>query len=215
MTPLRPRQTGKLIFPSFVGLHVPTVASLTDPKVAAHLLDPLRARLLVLARHPMSASQLAEKVGLPRQRVNYHVRTLAKAGLLREAGRRERRNLTEVLYQATATRWLVDPAALVGLAPEADAVAEKGGTDHLLALAARTQHEVGLLAAAGSAGNGATSGGSAIDLEVKLPGAPERDAFARALQEAVAGVVARFGATGRGHAQRVVAVSYPRPREGV
>lgn len=190
-----------------------SVATLSDPKVAAHLLDPLRARLLVLAREPMSASQLAERVGLPRQRVNYHVRTLAKAGLLREVGRRERRNLTEVLYQATATRWLVDPAALVGLAPEADAVTEKGGTDHLLALAARTQHEAGLLAAAGDA-TGPAMPGTAIDVEVKLAGAPERDAFARALEEAVAGVVARFGASGRGHAQRVVAISYARPRDG-
>lgn len=190
---------------------MPTVASLTDPKVAAHLLDPLRARLLALARDPMSASQLAEKVGLPRQRVNYHVRTLAKAGLLREAGRRERRNLTEVLYQATATRWLVDPAAVGGLAPDVDAVAEKGSTDHLLALAARTQHEAGVLAAAGGAGPG---GIVVVDAEARLTGPAERDAFARALQEAVAGVVARFGASGRGSAHRVVATCHPRPRDG-
>lgn len=94
------------------------VASIADPKVAAHLLDPLRARILELARDAQSASQLAEHLGLQRQRVNYHVKQLREAGLLVEAGRREKRNLTEVLYAASAARYLIDPLALGPLAPD-------------------------------------------------------------------------------------------------
>jgi biotin operon repressor len=98
---------------------VDAVIAIADPKVAAHLLDPLRARLLHLGREPLSASQFAEKIGLQRQRVNYHVKQLRDAGLLVESGRREKRNLTEVLYQASAFSYLIDPAALGPLAPKA------------------------------------------------------------------------------------------------
>ena len=187
-----------------------TVASLPDPKAAAHLLDPMRSQVLAIAREPMSASQIAERLGLPRQRINYHVRQLAAAKLLREAGRRERRNLTEVLYVATAGNYLVDPAALGALAPDADKIAEKGSADHLLALASRTQGEVAR-AAAEAAETGKAMGGIALDLEVRLASAAERDALAKALQEAVAGVAARFQSP-RGHAQRLVVAGYPRPR---
>lgn len=187
-----------------------TVVSLPDPKAAAHLLDPMRSRVLALAREPMSASQIADKLGLPRQRVNYHVRQLAAAKLLREAGRRERRNLTEVLYVASAGNYLVDPAALGALAPDADAVGPKGSADHLLALASRTQAEVAR-AVSEAAETGKELGGLALDIEVKLASAAERDAFARALQEAVAGVAARFQSP-RGQPHRLVATGYSRPK---
>ncbi len=59
---------------------------LTDSRRAAALLDPLRARILTLARGPASATQLGVRLNLPRQRVNYHVRELARAGLLKRAG---------------------------------------------------------------------------------------------------------------------------------
>lgn len=186
-----------------------SVSSVPDAKAAAHLLDPMRAQILALAREPMSASQVAEKLGLPRQRVNYHVRKLAAAKLLREAGRRERRNLTEVLYVSTTPHFLVDPAALGGLAPDPAAIADKASADHLLALAARTQTEVRRAAEADEGGRKLAV--ITLDMEVKLAGAAERDAFARALQEAVAGVVARYGSP-RGQAHRLVAGCYPEPR---
>lgn len=187
-----------------------SVSSVPDAKAAAHLLDPMRAQILALAREPMSASQVAEKLGLPRQRVNYHVRKLAAAKLLREAGRRERRNLTEVLYVAATPHFLVDPAALGGLAPDPAAIADKGSGDHLLALAARTQSEVRRASAEADEG-GRKLAVIALDMEVKLAGAAERDAFAKALQEAVAAVAARFGSP-RGQAHRLVAGCYPEPR---
>lgn len=96
------------------------IVAIADPKVAAHLLDPMRVKLLELGREPLSASQFAEKLGMQRQRVNYHVKQLRDAGLFVEAGRREKRNLTEVLYRSSAARYLIAPAALGPLAPAAD-----------------------------------------------------------------------------------------------
>src|SRR5215468_7905780 len=83
-----------------------------DGTRAAALLDPFRSKLLTLCRAPASASQIAHELGLPRQRVNYHVRELARAGLLRRAGRRRKRNMFEQRYVASARGYVLSPALL-------------------------------------------------------------------------------------------------------
>ena len=50
------------------------VAVIEDPAVAAVSLDPMRARLLAALTEPASATALADRVGLARQKVNYHLR---------------------------------------------------------------------------------------------------------------------------------------------
>jgi hypothetical protein len=57
--------------------------------------DPLRARLLAGLAEPASASALAQRVGLPRQKVNYHLRIHEDHGWLAEVGRRRWGGLTE------------------------------------------------------------------------------------------------------------------------
>lgn len=183
---------------------MPEVASLTEPKDAAHLLDPLRARILVLAREPMSASQLGEKLNLGRQRVNYHVKLMRKAGLLREAGRRERRNLTEVLYVASATHYLVDPSAVGELVPDPARVDDKASATHVIALAARTHAETAR-AETVAAAEGKRASAAGFDLELRFAGAAERDAFMRAAQAALAELARVHGVPpGRGRSHRVV-----------
>ena len=59
------------------------VAVIEEPAAAAVTLDPKRARLLAEMAEPVSAAALATRVGLPRQKVNYHLRTLEKHGLVR------------------------------------------------------------------------------------------------------------------------------------
>jgi len=62
---------------------------LEDPAGAVVTLDPVRARLLAELAEPRSAAMLAERVGLSRQKVNYHLRALESHGLVRVAGERE------------------------------------------------------------------------------------------------------------------------------
>ena len=79
------------------------VAAVGDVRKAAALLaHPLRPRIVALAREPASATELATRLRLPRQRVNYHVRQLARTGFLRRAGQIRKRNLIEQRYVATA-----------------------------------------------------------------------------------------------------------------
>ena len=60
------------------------VEVIDDPAAAVVALDPVRARLLAeLVAEPASAAALAERVGLARQKVNYHLRTLEAHGLVR------------------------------------------------------------------------------------------------------------------------------------
>jgi hypothetical protein len=53
---------------------VQDLAVITDPAAAGVSLDPVRARLLAELTEPASAAALAGRVGLPRQKVNYHLR---------------------------------------------------------------------------------------------------------------------------------------------
>src|SRR5919107_1215400 len=62
-----------------------------DPAAAVVALDPLRARLLAGLAEPASASALAERVDLPRQKVNYNLRILEEHGLVTEVASLVRR----------------------------------------------------------------------------------------------------------------------------
>ncbi|MFD0657782.1 ArsR/SmtB family transcription factor [Thermocatellispora tengchongensis] len=66
------------------------VAVIEDPAAAGVSLDPVRARLLAELADPASATTLAAKLGLPRQKVNHHLKTRSGTawwGWSRSAGR--------------------------------------------------------------------------------------------------------------------------------
>ena len=96
------------------------VEVIEQAKRAAALLDPTRLRLVERLAEPDSASGLARALGLPRQRVNYHLRALERAGLVEEVETRRRGNCTERLVRATALAYVIDPTLLgtVGVDPK-------------------------------------------------------------------------------------------------
>ncbi|HYT31418.1 MAG TPA: helix-turn-helix domain-containing protein, partial [Thermoanaerobaculia bacterium] len=114
---------------------------------AATLLFPLRLEILRLAREPASSSELAARLGLPRQRVNYHVRLLARAGFLRRAGRRRRRNMIEQRYVASAAAFLLSPELLGPVGPDWRRVGDSSSGAYLMALT--SQMEADLIRAVG------------------------------------------------------------------
>ncbi|WP_281689322.1 ArsR/SmtB family transcription factor [Pseudonocardia thermophila] len=57
---------------------------------------PVRARILTeLATAPGSASSLARTLGIPRQKINYHLRQLEEHGIVQLIEERRRSGLTE------------------------------------------------------------------------------------------------------------------------
>src|SRR6266568_3695150 len=83
-----------------------------DPAAATVALEPTRSRLLSELAAPASAATLATRVGLARQKVNYHLRALEAHGLVRLAQERKWGGLTERLLVATAASYVVSPNAL-------------------------------------------------------------------------------------------------------
>ena len=64
-----------------------------DPAAAEASLDPIRTRILQELVEPGSATQLAAKVGLPRQKVNYHLKALERHGLVELVEERRKGNV--------------------------------------------------------------------------------------------------------------------------
>ena len=94
------------------------VAVIEDPAAAEVSLDPVRARLLAELAEPGSATMLAATVGLPRQKVNYHLRTLERHGLVELVEERRKGNVTERVMRATAASYVISPAALAAVQPD-------------------------------------------------------------------------------------------------
>ncbi len=167
------------------------VAVIENAAAAEASLDPIRARLLAELAQPASASTLAARVGLTRQKANYHLRALEHHGLVELVEERRRGNCTERVLRATAASYVISPVALSTLAPNPERAPDQRSARWLLALAGRLVSEVGeLITGASAAGKPLATLG--IDSEVRFSSARDRAAFAVELADAVNGLVARY-----------------------
>src|SRR5438270_10664789 len=153
------------------------VTVIDDPAAAEASLDPIRARLLAELAEPGSASTLAARVGLTRQKANYHLRALERHGLVELLEERRRGNCTERVLQATAASYVISPAALLALAPDPSREPDQRSARWLLALAGRVVGEVGELVGRASAARKPLAT-LAIDSKVRFASAKDRAASA-------------------------------------
>lgn len=188
-----------------------------DAEAAAVSLDPIRARLLAeLATGPASAAMLAGRVGLPRQKVNYHLKALEKHGLVELAGERRKGSVTERLMQATAASYVISPLALADVQPDPARFRDQLSARWLLALAARLVRDIGtLITGADRAGQRIAT--YALDGEVRFASAAQRAAFVEELTRGVSGLIAKYhdedAAGGRPH--RIVVALHPAVKPAV
>ena len=186
---------------------------LDDPAAAAAALDPLRSRILArLGDAPASAAALAAALGASRQRIHYHLRTLAEHGLVREVGQRRHGGLTERLYEPTARAYLVSPAAMGSPGADPDHVADRLSASYLLAVAGRIVREVGTLVKGGRRTDMPVPT-LTVDTAIRFASPAERAAFARDLEAAVVDLAARYHDEGAadGRWYRLVVAAHPRP----
>jgi DNA-binding transcriptional ArsR family regulator len=186
------------------------VGVIEDSGAAEVALDPIRARLLALLVEPHSATSLAAIVGLPRQKVNYHLKTLEAHGLVELVEERRKGNVTERVLRAAAASFVISPTALAAVAPDPARSPDKLSARWLLAVAARLVKEVGTLVT-GAARAGKPVATFALDGTVRFASAADRAAFAQELTAAVAGLVSRYhdehAEGGRDH--RVIVAIHP------
>jgi DNA-binding transcriptional ArsR family regulator len=167
------------------------VAVIEDPAAAEVSLDPIRVRLLAALAEPGSATTLAGRVGLPRQKVNYHLRALEKHGLVELVEERRKGNVTERVLRATASSYVISPAAMAAVAPDPDRSADRLSARWLLALAARLVKDVGsLITGADKAKKRVAT--FAVEGEIRFASAKERAAFAEELATAVTGLIGKY-----------------------
>ncbi|GMV10260.1 MAG: transcriptional regulator [Gemmatimonadota bacterium] len=185
-----------------------------DPEAATVALEPVRSRLLSELTEPASAATLASRVGLPRQKVNYHLRALEAHGLVRLAEERKWGGLTERLLVASAVSYVVSPSAMGAVAVDLDREVDRLSASYLIALGARLIREVGTFVRRAHEG-GKRLATLAVDTEVRFRSPADRAAFSAELTDAIARLVSKYhdeSAPG-GRAHRLMVMAHPLPQK--
>jgi DNA-binding transcriptional ArsR family regulator len=185
-----------------------------DPAAATVALEPVRSRLLSELAAPASAATLAARVGLARQKVNYHLHALEAHGLVRLAQERRWGGLTERLLVATAASYVISPSALGPVAANPNQRIDRLSASYLIALGARVVREVSdLVRRAEKAGKRLAT--LSVDTEVRFRSATDRAAFSNELTDAITNLVAKYhdASAPGGRAHRLVVVAHPLPQK--
>jgi DNA-binding transcriptional ArsR family regulator len=175
-----------------------------DPEKAAVLLQPGRLDLLVRLAEPDSAAGLARQLGIPRQKVNYHLRELEREGFVELFEERRKGNCIERVVRATAREFLI--ASPVGKTVTAD----RFSAAYLVSTAARVIRDLAAVCLrAGTARKRVAT--LTLETEIRFASAESRSAFAEELTASIAHLAAKYHneqAEG-GRRFRLIAASYP------
>lgn len=179
-----------------------------DPDRVRSALSPLRRELLRRLAEPASATELAAAMDLPRQKVNYHLRQLERAGLVELVEERRRRGCVERVLRASAEAFVVDPTVL-GAGPSVTA-RDQFAAEHLVAAAAATVRDVSRMRAA-AADQGKRLLTFTIEADVAFAEPADVHRFTDALAAAVARTAEEFGSEAGGRRYRLVVGGHPAP----
>lgn len=186
------------------------VAVIEDPAAAEVTLDPMRTRLLAELVEPGSATMLATRVGLPRQKVNYHLRELERHGLIELVEERRKGNVTERVMRATAASYVISPAVLAAMQPDPARSPDRLSARWLLALAARLVRDVGMLIAGASKARMPLAT-FALEGEVRFASPADRRAFAEELTDVITALISKYHDehAERGRDHRIIVAIHP------
>jgi DNA-binding transcriptional ArsR family regulator len=150
----------------------------------------LRRRILDSLDEPDSATGLGRRLGLPRQKVNYHLRALEREGLAELVDERPRRGFVERRLRAVA--------------------AEPSSSAYLVALASRVAQDVATLRTRAAAA-GQRLATLALETEVRFASPADLRAFNDELATEVARLAAKYDRPdlARSRSHRVVAALHP------
>jgi DNA-binding transcriptional ArsR family regulator len=166
-----------------------SLATVRDADRAAHLVNPRRGPLLAHLGEPTSAAALARKLGLPRQRLTYHLRELERAGLIECVSRQRKGNCVERLMRVTARAFVISPEAsgALGAATASDRLSAAAQ----LQAAARTIQEVAALEARATR-EGKRLATLTLDTVIRFANPGDRRAFTEEITDTIARLTARY-----------------------
>lgn len=187
---------------------VPSTRFVDDPDRVRAALSPLRRELLRRLTEPASATELATAMELPRQKVNYHLRVLERAGLIELVEERRRRGCTERVMRAGADAFVVDPAVLSGWSRLAER--DRFAAEHLVETAAATVRDVSRMQSAAAEQDKRLL---TFTLEADVAFAEPADVhrFADALARAITSAAEELGTRDGGRPYRIVVGGHPAP----
>lgn len=116
-----------------------------EPARAVLILHPIRKQLLSELDEPASATELARRLDLPRQKVNYHLRELEDAGFTELVEERKKGNCIERIMVRTSRSYLISPEVLGSLGETPDEVQDRFSSTYLIASAWRILRDVVVL----------------------------------------------------------------------
>jgi hypothetical protein len=186
-----------------------------NPSAAVVALDPIRSRLLAELTEPASAAALASRVGIPRQKINYHLRTLESHKLVRVAKKRRWGGLMERLLVASAAAYVVSPGAMGHATVDPERDPDRLSASYVIALAARVMREVkALLGRSKQLGKRLPT--LSMDTVIRFRSPADRAAFSDELARSIMALAAKYhdgdAAGGRDH--RLVLFAHPLPKAG-
>lgn len=182
-------------------------ALLDDLDTALLALAPIRRRILAALTEPASAAGLAQRLGLPRQNIGYHLNALETAGLVQLAGERRKRGFTERLFVA-ARSYVLDPALMQAPAdPDAVEAQDRHAADHLIVTASSLVRDVARMRQ-DAAAEGSRLLTLTVEADVTFAAPADFDAFTEDLSAAVTALARRYAAPS-GRRYRITAAAHP------
>ena len=162
-----------------------TLQIVQSPEIASVLLQPGRLHLLEQLTDPDSAAGLARRLGVPRQKLNYHLRELEREGFLELVEERRKGNCMERVVRAVAREFLIAPQT-------GDRVtADRFSAAYLASTAARMIRELASVCIrARSAGKRVAT--LTLETEICFASAKSRSAFAEELTASIAHLAAKY-----------------------
>jgi DNA-binding transcriptional ArsR family regulator len=154
------------------------------------LLQPGRLGLLEQLSEPDSAAGLARRLGVPRQKLNYHLRELEREGFLELIEERRKGNCVERVVRAVAREFLIAPQPPNRI--NADRVtADRFSAAYLASTAARMVRELASLCIrARRAGKRVAT--LTLETEIRFASAESRAAFAKEMTASIAHLAAKY-----------------------
>ena len=182
-----------------------------NPESAAVLLDSRRQALLhLLQSKPNTASGLGKILEIPRQKVNYHLHELERAGLIEEVETKRKGNVSERIVRARATQYLISPEALGQLGQDSASQRDRFSIAFLISAASRIIRDVGILSLLAAKARKRLST-LTIETQIRFATAEDRARFSDELTNFVAAQIAKYHdekAAG-GRAFRLTIAAYP------
>jgi len=187
------------------------VAVIEDPRQLQVMAQPWRVQVLEALRTPDCAAGVARALGTTRQKVNYHLKELARVGLVHHAGERRKGNFVEQLYEAAAKRFIVSPQITCDRERLAVTLQDQVALSHLAAMGEQLQRDACALIDR-AAYDGEQIPNASVVAEIRFADMEARSAFMREYVAALQALLDKHGAKS-GPEFRVAAAIYLNPEE--